>query len=77
MQTAVIRRLAMSGGSIGGKVDEVEVFGMFGGDLPAAHPGRKLKGKRTRATGLTRFQQDASTITDFEHETRERVFNWR
>jgi len=49
---------------------------MFGGDLPAAHPGCKLKGKRTRATGLTRFQQDAN-ITGFEHDTRERVFNWR
>jgi len=68
--------LTMLSRGTGGKVDEVEVFGMFGGDLPAAHPGCKLKGKRTRATGLTRFQQDAN-ITGFEHDTRERVFNWR
>jgi hypothetical protein len=39
-----------------GQVDEVKVFGCFGGDLPVQAQCRKLKGKKQRATGLTRLQ---------------------
>ncbi|WP_189636081.1 hypothetical protein [Paenibacillus ihbetae] len=45
------------------QADEVEVFGLFGGDLPGLHQNRKLNAEKEWATVLTTHQQVLNSIS--------------